>query len=201
MLVFIVRTNAYNKIISNVHEAPGQMLFVFVILSLLSIFSGFLTSEIFIGIGSDFFWDSIFILPNNMYTTDIEFLCTFYKNIPVFFSLFGIFVVTVFYSLDYRFYLKFQFQSLNKIYNFISQKWYIDYLYNQYIGYNLLKASYNIFFKVIDKGIIEILGPTGITNTFYKLAFVIKKDHSGYLYSYFSLILISLLIMVSILNF
>ena len=54
-LVFLAPTSSYKNIILSVHESPGQMGLVFVVLSLCSIFSGYISKEVFIGLGSDFF--------------------------------------------------------------------------------------------------------------------------------------------------
>ena len=200
-LVFLAPTSSYKNIILSVHESPGQMGLVFVVLSLCSIFSGYISKEVFIGLGSDFFWDSIFILPKNSYIIDIEFLPLFYKNIPVIFSLFGLFSVMLFYNSNFRLYFKLRYTLFNKLYNFLSNKWYIDYIYNQYIGNKVLNACYSIFFKLIDKGFVEYFGPTGLVNMLSNLSFYIKKEHSGYLYQYLSFFFIIFFIILNVINF
>jgi hypothetical protein len=61
------------------------------ILAIGSIFSGFFLKDVFVGFGNNFFGNSVFktILYNT--STDIEFLPLVVKNIPLFFSFFGIF--------------------------------------------------------------------------------------------------------------
>jgi len=44
--------------------------------------------------------------------------------------------------------------------------------------------GYEVSFKVLDKGAIEILGPYGILYTFQKLAKQISKLQSGFVYHY-----------------
>jgi proton-translocating NADH-quinone oxidoreductase chain L len=218
ILVFIVRTNSFKHVFSNVHEASKPILFSLILLSFFSIFSGYLTKEIFIGLGSDFFWDSILILPKHTYLIDIEFLPYTYKNIPTLFSLFGIGITFVSYSfisfelkkfildslgfkskhIDIDFTLRFK--KINLIYKFLSNKWYFDFIYNKYIGENFLLFSYNICFKLIDKGIIEILGPTGITSIIYKLSINLGKEQSGYIYQYLCLSLIFVLLVSNYMN-
>jgi hypothetical protein len=47
-------------------------------------------------------------------------------------------------------------------YKFLNKKWFFDKVYNVYVGYPLLKVGYNVTFKLIDKGLIELFGPYGL---------------------------------------
>jgi len=193
-IVFLNKTNSYYKVFRYVHESPSQMIFVFVILSVCSIFSGYLTQDVFIGVGSDFFWDSIFILPINSYSIDVEFLPNSYKNIPVIFSLSGI-------LFSYIFHMDFIFNgNIYSFYRFLSNKWYFDFLQNEYIGKTILISAYNTFFKLIDKGFIEILGPTGLIFSFYMLSGNLKKEITGYIYQYFSIVILIFFSMIFFFN-
>jgi hypothetical protein len=44
---------------------------------------------------------------------------------------------------------------------------------------------YNYFFLLLDKGLIEYIGPFGIYNLLTTVAKKIQKLHTGYLYNYF----------------
>jgi len=46
----------------------------------------------------------------------------------------------------------------------------------------MLKHGYESFYKLIDKGFIEICGPQGFTNVIYQLAVAMSKKQSGYIY-------------------
>jgi hypothetical protein len=76
----------------NIHELPQNMGFALWILSFGSIFSGYFLKDLFIGFGNNFFGNSIYktILYNT--SVDVEFLPLSIKNIPLIFSLFGIFL-------------------------------------------------------------------------------------------------------------
>ena len=45
-------------------------------------------------------------------------------------------------------------------------------------------VAYNIFFKVIDKGFLELLGPTGISYIIYNCTVYFRKLQTGYIYQY-----------------
>jgi len=68
------------------------MLGPLVLLSLGSIFFGYIFKDLFIGIGSDFFSSSIYIHPKNINLIDSEFIPFYIKLIPILFSFLGIFL-------------------------------------------------------------------------------------------------------------
>jgi hypothetical protein len=63
-----------------------------------------------------------------------------------------------------------------------------------------LRFGYEVSFKVLDKGAIEILGPYGISYTFQKLAKQINKLQSGFVYHYAFVMLIGLTIFITIIG-
>jgi len=56
-------------------------------------------------------------------------------------------------------------------------------------------------FKVVDKGILEILGPDGFTLTAFNMIKNYKKYNNGYLYNYVCLFLIGVLYIVAIVKY
>jgi len=56
------------------------------------LFSGYLTRDLFVGLGSVFFGNSIFVLPNNFNLVEAEFLPLQIKLLPLVFSLSGMFL-------------------------------------------------------------------------------------------------------------
>ena len=87
-------------------------------------------------------------------------------------------------------------QNLVSFLWFFNKKWYFDYLYNYYIGYNILRQSYSTFYKIIDKGILEIFGFQGLSFMVYKIAIIFSKKQSGYLYHSGCLLLLWLLVLL-----
>ena len=82
---------------------------------------------------------------------------------------------------------------------FLNNKWYFDYIYNYYIGFSILKHGYETFYKLIDKGFIEICSPQGLTILVYNISLSLSKKHSGYIYHSVSLLILSLFGLVCIL--
>lgn len=56
-----------------------------------SIFVGFLFSDLFLGLGNFFFNDSFFVLVSHSFFLDIDVMPVFFKDLPIFFSIFGFF--------------------------------------------------------------------------------------------------------------
>jgi NADH-ubiquinone oxidoreductase chain 5 len=95
-----------------------------------------------------------------------------------------------------------KFSSLGKkIYNFFNKKWFFDKIYNEYVSQYFFTVSYTITYKTIDRGIIEIFGPMGLSSIITKKASYISRLQTGYLYHYTFLILIGLTIILGLRQF
>ena len=70
----------------------------------------------------------------------------------------------------------------NLFYTFFSKKWFFDKIYNELVGQSILYSGYNYTYIIIDRGILEFLGPYGISRLVYSKALNIKGFHSGLLY-------------------
>jgi NADH-ubiquinone oxidoreductase chain 5 len=89
-LTFINPTNTFKTYIQGAHEADLKMIFPLIVLGLGSIFYGFMSRDLIIGLGSLFFNQTYTNFYNfNMF--DSEFLPAFVKNIPLIFTLLGAF--------------------------------------------------------------------------------------------------------------
>jgi len=196
-LVFLSRCNSYLLKIKNTHESISCIFYVLVILSFLSIFCGFLFKDMFIGLGTDFWNNSIFVLYSNNLVLTSEFLFYYIKIIPIIFSLAGVYISSCLYKYFY-------FSTLNLIFNkiylniywFLIKKWYFDNIYNNFIVYPLLNFFYNIPFKLIDRGIIEYIGPLNIVRLFNNLSYIFSNIQTGYIYQYFFIILLGIIFLL-----
>jgi NADH-ubiquinone oxidoreductase chain 5 len=88
-LAFINKTNIFKSYVPGIHEAPIKMVFPLMLLSLGAIFVGFLTRDMFIGLGNSFFGNCNTINISNYNLIDSEFLPSFIKNIPFVLTLSG----------------------------------------------------------------------------------------------------------------
>ena len=89
-LVFLTTANGQKESYLNSHESKIAVIIPLLILAIFSIFFGFIFSDLFVGIGSDFFANSIFTHPNNIAIVEAEFsLNPIIKLLPVILSFFG----------------------------------------------------------------------------------------------------------------
>jgi NADH-ubiquinone oxidoreductase chain 5 len=194
---FANKTNTLKSAILTAHESPRYMLFAFFPLMFGSIFWGYLTKDMFIGLGSDFWQTSIFVLPQNQVFIDAEFLPITIKIIPLILSLSGMgFSFLVYYGYNNLNFLTINnnFLIYAKIISFLNKKWYFDLIYNQYIVKTYFFISYFITFKLIDRGVLEFFGPLGVVRQVDKISALTMKLHSGVIYRYVLLIILALLI-------
>jgi NADH-ubiquinone oxidoreductase chain 5 len=97
-LVFIVRTNSFKSIIKNAHEPSIRMYFPLIFLLFGSIFFGYFFKDMFIGLGTSFWGNAIFVLPINSFAIEGEFLPSYIKLLPNLFVCGGVFLGWLIYS-------------------------------------------------------------------------------------------------------
>ena len=206
-LTFLAKTNSYKKVILNAHDAPFRMAFPLALLAFGSIFIGYLSRDMFIGLGTDYWQNAIYVHASNVNLIDAEFLPTIMKLLPVIFSMTGMFSAFYLYHFSSKFFFEKKMSKEGRlIYNFLNKKWYFDKIYNEYIVQNLLHFGYHITYKLIDKGIVELFGPYGITKTLHSLSKRLSSLQTGYIYNYsfvmlFSLIFFGLLLLNNIFEY
>lgn len=54
---------------------------------------------------------------------------------------------------------------------------------NEFIAVKTMNFGYSSSFKLVDKGLIEQLGPTGISSFVFSLSFNLLASQSGYIYN------------------
>lgn len=186
-LTFLSKPTARQYDYIHSHESPISIWMPLLILGLGSILFGYITRDMIIGLGTSFFGNAIFVLPKNAGTAiDAEFISTFIKWVPVIFSLSGGIFALILYSNYNSLISPYKWSKLGAgIYTFLSNKWHIDQIYNAYIVKPILNAGHDITYKVLDRGIIEKLGPTGISNVLRSItANFSSRIQSGEIYNY-----------------
>lgn len=188
-LAFLNETNAYRAYVLNAHEAPIRLAIPLIILGFASIFVGFLGRDLIIGLGTTFWGNALFIHPLNLNLSDSEFIPSSVKLIPLFCTILGAvgsFALVSSTSFIHKSsILKLKLTWINrKVFTFLSQKWYFDPLYNHYLVQSGMKFSYNVPFKLIDKGLIEMFGPYGLSCLVHDLSKRFSLAQSGLIYHY-----------------
>ncbi len=163
-LTFIGNPNGSIFSYKSAHESDIFISLPLIILAIFSIFFGFITKDIFIGLGSNFFADnSIFIYPNNEIMINTEFAVpSIFKLLPFIFTLlFSILAILLSEYLP-EIVIRFKLSNLGKtIFGFFNQRFLIELLYNKYITNVVLNLGGQTT-KILDRGSIELLGPYGL---------------------------------------
>jgi len=166
------------------------------ILAVFSIFFGFITKDMFIGLGSGFFSDNaLFIHPSHEIMLDTEFAVpTLFKLLPLVFtiSLSVISIVLSEYLSTILIYFKLSRVGYN-IFSFFNQRFLIELFYNRYITGIVLKLGGQTT-KVLDKGSVEYIGPYGLEKGLLNISNNIAKLSTGVITSYALYILIGLIL-------
>jgi len=185
VLVFLVKPNGNRNGILGAHEGSWNLTLPLFLLSILSISVGYLTKEIFIGFGTDFWSNSIFISPENYIILDIEFISLFYKLIPLIVTILGSFSAIYLYSFGISDYFRVKKSSLFKyIFLFLNRKWYFDKIINEHITSSALFLGHTYTYKDIDRGMVEKLGPWGIITNIQVYVKTFRFIQTGYIYNY-----------------
>jgi len=196
-LVFLAEPNGHRVIITNAHEGSWRMTLPLFILSILSISVGFLTKDLFIGFGTNFWGSSIFVLPQNYVLSDVEFIDLFHKLLPLIITLIGASFSYFLYAFGLEYFYTFKkSRGFKVIYNFLNRKWYFDRVYNEFIGQKSLNISYQFAYKDVDRGLIEKLGPSGIVNSIRFVFVKINGLQSGHIYHYLFLFFVFSIILL-----
>ena len=201
-LTFLVKPNGYKSVIGFAQETFSNIFIALCFLAIPSIFIGYLTKDMIVGVGSDFFGPSIYNNPNTLHVFDAEFVEFFYKILPVTFSMLGASLSFFLYNFQSNilFSLKTSFLG-RKVYTFLNKKWFFDKIYNEYVSQFFFKFGYSVSYKAIDRGIFEILGPTGLSSVALKTANSIHRAQTGSLYHYALIILTAIALLLTFRDF
>lgn len=242
-MVYLTVPNANKTSYLNIHSENSVVIIPLSILAICAIILGYLASD-FVGIGSDFFQNSLFYQPSQIHIIEAEFSLPLYiKLLPTILSIIGCgFAIYIYHYghqiltnwtsnlalptknslkngtilLDsqvsiseletkkiFNSYIKkttFPLEEIIilekvknkvsllqiliiKIYTFLNGKYLLDVLYNNYLISGSLKTGYTIS-KLLDKGIIELIGPFGLTEGSYLASSNLSKLDSGVITTY-----------------
>jgi len=199
-LTFITNPNGPIINYKQAHEGDIFMSLPLIILAIFSIFFGYITKEIFIGLGSNFFVDnSLFIHPLHEIALDTEFAVpTLFKLLPLIFTIVLSIISIVIFEYLSKLLIIFKFSSFGyNIFSFFNQRFLIELFYNKYVVGFILKLGGHTT-KVIDKGSVELLGPYGLEKGLLKLSKSIASLDTGVITSYALYILVGLIFYILI---
>lgn len=184
-LTFFCYPNASRNLYNYVHDTQTLVIIILIILIFISVFFGYFIADLYIGIGADFIGSSIFIHPTHINIFDAEVINSFIKIIPLILSIFAAAGSIYFYILvpNYLIVVKYINTTGINIYKFFNSKYYIDEIYHFFFIYpNIIFGG--VVFKLIDRGLIELFGPEGMTQILFKSSLYLSKFEIRSLYDY-----------------
>jgi NADH-ubiquinone oxidoreductase chain 5 len=204
MLTFFTSPNSSKVSYLNVHEAKGIVIIALLILSLFSIFFGYIFSDLFVGIGNNSFGSSLFIHPNHINLIEAEFsIPLLFKLMPALFSLLGSALAIILYQNKPEFIISLTNYSNGqaggnlgrKLYTFFNGKYFFDIIYNYYFTRKSLQFGFYVT-NLLERGIIEFIGPYGLSNVLFLTGKNISKLDTGIVTSYALYIVLGLISLV-----
>jgi NADH-ubiquinone oxidoreductase chain 5 len=195
-LTFLTNPNGPVINYKHAHEGDIYMSLPLIILAVFSIFFGYITKDIFIGLGSDFFADnSLFIHPMHEIMLDTEFAVpALFKLLPLIFTVLLSVLAIILSEFLSKSLMSFKFSRLGyNIFGFFNQRFFIELLYNRYITGKVLKFGGQTT-KFLDRGILEELGPYGLEKNLINLSHTISNLNTGVVTTYALYILIGFIV-------
>ena len=206
-LTFLAESSVKRASLRFVHEPDLAMTLPLFVLAFFSIFSGYLLKDAFIGMGTSFLSSALHEANTRFdsFGLNSEFFFASEKAVPVFLSVFsGLFAYYLYANLPSVFqvvFLRGDNEIFRFIFRFFSKKWYFDQVYNYFIVYPVLQLGHNYTFKLVDRGVIELVGPTGLVRFWLKASDTFSRWQSGYLFNYVFSMVIGLLICLFLARF
>nr|UXC95300.1 NADH dehydrogenase subunit 5 [Phoma sp. 1 OB-2014] len=185
-LTFLTNPNGPLINYKNAHEGDIFMSLPLMILAVFSIFFGYVTKDMFIGLGSGFFSDNaLFIHPSHEIMLDTEFgVATLFKLLPLMFTvslsvlaiLLSEFLSTTLISFKLS-------RTGYNIFSFFNQRFLIELFYNRFVTGTVLKLGGQTT-KVLDKGSVEYIGPYGLEKGLLNISTNISNLNTGSVTTY-----------------
>ena len=202
--------------LKNIHFSGICILIPLLVLSFLSIFSGYVFSDIMLGTGT-FLWKNSINMIFHLYDYAVFYSTscnvnwnTYFVLLPYHFNTYTFYYTLInsmyYISFIFLFYMKFSYF----LYKHILCKKYYNYMYMHInrkilfynriivngIVYLFMKESYDSTYKLLDKQIFEVFGPFGIVISLKNIFKYIRFLNTGLIFHYLGIVLIILIILV-----
>jgi NADH-ubiquinone oxidoreductase chain 5 len=177
---FLAYANGPKGNYEKAYESPLVMSVPLIILGVLSVYLGNVSRDFFVGLGSHGLGNSVFTHPNHVILMDTEFgVPVINKLLPLILSM--LFILIAFYLLEKRpiLLLKFNISKWGQnIYRFFNQRYWFELIYNKCIVKSVFYIGY-ITNSILDRGALEIIGPSGAVANLYKISNYFAAFDSG----------------------
>ena len=185
-LTFLTNPNGPLINYKNAHEGDIFMSLPLMILAVFSIFFGYVTKDMFIGLGSGFFSDNaLFIHPSHEIMLDTEFgVATLFKLLPLMFTVSLSVIAILLSEFLSTTLISFKLSRTGyNIFSFFNQRFLIELFYNRFVTGTVLKLGGQTT-KVLDKGSVEYIGPYGLEKGLLNISTNISNLNTGSVTTY-----------------
>lgn len=198
-LVYLVPPRAPRVAMSHVHEAPLPMAVPLMVLACGSIFVGYMSRDMMIGLGTDFWGSAVYTLPHHDHMVEAEYLPQWIRLLPLYLTLGGALVSYSTCILAPQWSAGFmQYPWYRRGMEFCNRRWFVDVVYNRYIGEPAMQWGYWTSFRALDRGLLEMCGPEGMSRVSVSLAQRLRGLQSGYMYHYALVMLLGVICLVAV---
>ena len=160
-LTFITNTNANKGIFRGADESSLNITFPLLLLGFGSIFVGYLAKEV--------------VLSNIINPV----VSNFIKITPFVLSLLGMFLAFIIYSGGVVFKW-----GQRVLYTFLNSAWQFNYIINNFFVNYIWKFGHLITYRIIDRGLLEIIGPKGASQLLIRSTQRVSNLQSGTVFNY-----------------
>ena len=191
-LTFLGPVNALKSQYKTIHEAPLPMAVPLVLLGFGSIFVGYLAKDMMIGLGTPFWSNALVTLPVHSLVLESEYIPQSVKALPFVCTALGLVVALNLNLVSSAFTYMVKTSTLGSLfYTFLNKRWVFDKVYNDLVAGPALHLGYAVTFKTLDKGMLEVVGPSGLIQVVLHTLGKIRSLHSGLIFHYAVLMLVS----------
>ena len=178
---------------AHVHEAPFLMALPLICLGFGSIFAGYLGRDMMIGLGTQFWGNALFILPDHARLLESEYIPQSMKFLPLIFGFLGLGLAIWINASNPWMTYRLKTSTLGRsLYLFFNKRWLFDKVVNDFVARPVLHFGYQVSFRTLDKGVLELFGPIGIVQSVEHLSQSLSRLQTGFVYHYAYVILIGL---------
>lgn len=167
-LTFITNTNVNKGIFRGVDESSSNITFPLLLLGFGSIFVGYLAKEV--------------VLSNTIGPVVTNFI----KITPFVLSLLGMFFAFIVYSsgVVFKWGVFRKFEGQRVLYTFFNSAWQFNYIINNFFVNYIWKFGHLITYRIIDRGLLEIIGPRGASQVLIRSTQRVSNLQSGTVFNY-----------------
>ena len=169
----------------NAQDAPILIIVPLIILSILAITYGYIAKDLYVGQNTDFLSTALFQLPSNVAIIESEYALPInIKLVPLIVSIGGACLAVFVYHIIPKSIINIVYNKIGRIiYRFLVGKWMFDAIVGSFVIKPFLIIGHTIS-KILDRGVIEIVGPYGISRVLNDTAYNITQYDTGIVTTY-----------------